>query len=361
MSNKRNQFSGGGLDSSWIPVLFMLFFMWPIGMIMLYNKLKKLNSPNQRNRKPISFMSVAMCVIGAAMIFGARAPMGLFALLGGLSVFGFSRKMKVDERRYDKYLSIVGDRPMAPVSAIAAAMPATFDEAKADLQRMIDEGYFGKNAYIDDGNGMFVKDSRAALSHLGTLHQRFERAKIEEMAAPTAPKKAASAPQNPSVPEDEYQKNLAKIRHMDDLIQDEDISKKIRRIESVTADIFAAVKKKPERRNEIRTFMNYYLPTTMKLLDAYATLEKQSAPGQNILSAKENIEKTLDMLVYAFEGQLDRMFESEARDISTDITVLERMMAKDGLTENNPYSFPPMSQRTQTSTGSATATQQKPE
>jgi hypothetical protein len=85
--------------------------------------------------------------------------------------------------------------------------------------------------------------------------------------------------------------------------------------------------------------MNYYLPTTLKLLSAYAELEKQTVAGDNIRSSREAIEKMLSQLVFGFEQQLDQMFEADALDISSDITVLERMMAKDGLSEN-PYQLP---------------------
>ncbi len=364
MSNNRdNNTRNDEFDPSWIPVFIMLFVMWPIGLIMLYNKIKKSQDPEQKRRKPISWMSVGLCAIGAMFVFNASAMsglFGLFALLGGAALFGYSRKMKGDERKFNKYANVIGSRPVVPISAIAAAMPCSYEDAKVDLQKMIDEGYFGQHAYIDSGRDWFISDSRVALSHLDELTKKFEKSRGTE--ATDDRREAPAAAQRPAKQEDEYQLKLNQIRALNDAIQDEDISAKIHRIEEVTGNIFELVKQNPSKRSEIHTFLNYYLPTTIKLLESYSVLEKQNVLGENIISSKANIEKMVDQLAYAFERQLDQMFEAEARDIGTDITVLERMMARDGLSDN-PYSFPKQPSATQqrTGTGSAAAQQQQQE
>ena len=77
--------------------------------------------------------------------------------------------------------------------------------------------------------------------------------------------------------------------------------------------------------------MDYYLPTTMKLLEAYEELDTQPVQGENILSSKREIEKTLDTLNQAFERLLDDMFQDTAWDVSSDISVLNSMLAQEGL------------------------------
>ena len=79
--------------------------------------------------------------------------------------------------------------------------------------------------------------------------------------------------------------------------------------------------------------MNYYLPTTLKLLTSYANIERVGVAGDNMRKSKESIEETLDMLVFAFEKELDRLYESESIDINSDIEVLEKMLKKDGMTK----------------------------
>ena len=85
--------------------------------------------------------------------------------------------------------------------------------------------------------------------------------------------------------------------------------------------------------------MSYYLPTTLKLLRTYSSLERQGIEGDNIDAAKEDIERILDTLVKGFAGQLDRLFQNEVIDISTDIEVLETMMKRDDLTGESGISI----------------------
>ena len=131
----------------------------------------------------------------------------------------------------------------------------------------------------------------------------------------------------------ESEATLMQLKKLNDDIADEDVSNKIDRIAMLTGDIYAFVALNPERAGEVRKFMNYYLPTTMKLLTSYSLLERQSYQGENIINARKDIEKILETLVHAFEKQLDQLFATDAVDISSDIQVLETMMAKDGLSE----------------------------
>ncbi len=344
MSNNYNQHNGQtGFDASWIPVFAMLLFIPPIGLIMLFNKIKKSSTPEQKVRKPLSGMSIAMIAFGLMLVFnGEVSAFGWLALLGGAAAFFFSRRMKADERMYLKYANVIGTRPVVPVKAIAAAMPVPYDKAVRDLQKMIDDGYFGVRAYIDHSTNMFVVDSR--------ISQNFINKTAREYGEPVQAGQAAPAPSPAPVKIDprteierEFQQKLDEMRKLNDAIKDEDISAKVYRIEEVTGSIFELVREKPQKRSEIHTFMNYYLPTTIKLLSSYSVLERQNVLGQNIVTSKENIEKMVDQLVFAFEQQLDMMFEAEARDINTDITVLERMMQRDGLSEN-PYQMPKIPQ-----------------
>ena len=96
-------------------------------------------------------------------------------------------------------------------------------------------------------------------------------------------------------------------------------------------DIFRVVRQKPERAEEVRKFMNYYLPVTFKLLEDYALMEKQSYQGANIRQSREKIESLLDLLIEGFEKQLDNLFSADAMDVQADIQVMQTMLAKDGL------------------------------
>ena len=96
--------------------------------------------------------------------------------------------------------------------------------------------------------------------------------------------------------------------------------------------IFNQVEKQPQLAADLRKFMNYYLPTTAKLVEAYKELDAQPVEGENISRTKKEIEETLDTINEAFEKLLDSFFEERAMDISSDISVLQTMLAQEGLT-----------------------------
>ncbi len=131
---------------------------------------------------------------------------------------------------------------------------------------------------------------------------------------------------------------LKEMRRLDDNIKDEVISGQIRKLEELSGKIFDQVQQRPEKLPQIRKFMNYYLPTTLKLLNAYDRMGAQGVSGGNIGATMERVENIMGTIVTAFEKQLDALFGAEALDISTDITVLENMMAREGLKEDAVHS-----------------------
>lgn len=126
---------------------------------------------------------------------------------------------------------------------------------------------------------------------------------------------------------------IAEMKRLDENIADAGISADIVRLEQVSAKIFEEVGRSPEKLPQIRKFMDYYLPTTLKLLNAYDRMSGTGVSGENIDSTLARVEGMMRTIVSAFEKQLDSLYGAEALDISTDITVLETMMAREGLTD----------------------------
>ena len=126
---------------------------------------------------------------------------------------------------------------------------------------------------------------------------------------------------------------ISEMKRLNDSIKDEKISADIDRLEDLSAKIFAQVKADPSKLPQIRKFMDYYLPTTLKILNAYDRMGAQGVSGENIDNTMQRVESMMGTIVKAFEKQLDMLFGSEAMDISTDITVLENMMQREGLSD----------------------------
>ena len=150
----------------------------------------------------------------------------------------------------------------------------------------------------------------------------------EEGKAPTHPKA------RPEIRISDGELAIREMKRLNDSIKDETISRQIDRLEEVSGKIFDCVKADPKKLPQIRKFMNYYLPTTLKLLNAYDRMSSQGVEGQNISGTMERVESMMSNIVTAFERQLDSLFGDQALDISTDITVLENMMAREGLSDD---------------------------
>ena len=129
----------------------------------------------------------------------------------------------------------------------------------------------------------------------------------------------------------ERDRAISELRRLNDAIPDPKISAQIDHLEEVTAKIIGHVIDHPEKKSQISRFLDYFLPTTIKLLNAYDRMDATGISGSNIDATKQKVEKMLDTLCAAFDKQLDALFGDEALDISTDITVMENLLAQEGL------------------------------
>lgn len=130
------------------------------------------------------------------------------------------------------------------------------------------------------------------------------------------------------------QQMLYQIRSENERLPDPVISGQIDEIESISNQIFRIVIEQPEKADQIRRFMDYYLPTTLKMLSAYRRMEENNATGEQAQRTQERIRRSLDTVINAFRKQLNQLFEEEAIDIATDIDVMETMLRQDGLIDS---------------------------
>lgn len=118
-------------------------------------------------------------------------------------------------------------------------------------------------------------------------------------------------------------------------IKDPTIRKKINELMRISDKIVQDAIQDPADVPQIRKFLDYYLPTTIKLLNAYDRMVDQGIEGKNLSKSISSIEDMLDSSIEAFKKQLDSLFENQALDIETDISVMNQMLAREGLTGDN--------------------------
>lgn len=245
----------------------------------------------------------------------------LMSLTGGIGCLFGGWHIRTSRRMRRKIDKIVGDAKYMYIQDIADALPCSYDKCCKHLESCIDEGLFGPDAYLDMRCKCLVVSQRPP-----------------EPAPAPAPKPEKQPEKQTDMPErDQYKKILDELRRVNDAIPDEEMSDKISRLEAVSAKIFEQAKSDPDKLPQMRKFMDYYLPTSLKLLNTYAELDNQGVEGENISESKRRIEQTMDTLVKAFENQLDRLFASDALDVSTDIDVMQNMLRADGLTGDTPF------------------------
>ena len=129
----------------------------------------------------------------------------------------------------------------------------------------------------------------------------------------------------------ERDRAVSEMRRLNDAIEDAKLSRQIDHLEAVTRKIIDLVVAEPKKLPQIRKFMSYYLPTTLKILNYYDRMGSAGVDGENISTTKQKIEAMMDTIVTAYDKQLDALYGEEALDISTDITVMEQMLQQEGL------------------------------
>ena len=362
-TKKKNDVDVGG----WILIAALFAFgLWPIGLIALISKLsdkpKKVNSsrggmrtstsPNanvssrskveksvvktakQMNRAPKasdktarilidrrrchhlrSFGISLVTMLGEVIAYGWYSYMmeelfpmcGFFA--GGVAMLVAGQRMKRRSARIARYLAVMGERGYISVEELCTVTGKSRKKIESDLDYMVEKGLLGTGAYLDSGRGIFFRSADAFADYANAT------AKKENV----TPKEANEG----------YAGALRAIRSANDRIADAVLSEKIDHLETVAGKIFREVEEHPEKQQQAATFLNYYLPTTLKLLDSYAKFEEAGIEGENLSRAQERIEETMDALIKGFDKQLDDLYRNEAMDIDSDIRVMENMLRRD--------------------------------
>ena len=298
--------------------------------------------------------SKIMSVIGAAgsVLFGLMTLlMGLFSSLqysafsdisGVLAVFmGIltvcSVAMFVSGRRaarkavrFKSYRNLIMPKLYADVDDLAKQMNLPQETVVKDLEGFTKNGKI-RQGHFDDTKTCFIASDELYAQYRSTAERAEKRRQAE---AEEAKRQAAFSPEVQEIltKGNEY---INMIHRANDEIPDELISEKLDRMELITRKIFDEVRVRPELAGKLNMFMNYYLPTTTKLVTAYKEMDRQPMQGENIRKAKQEIADSLDTINSAFETLLDSFFREQAMDVSSDINVMKMMMRQDGLTEDD--------------------------
>ena len=226
-------------------------------------------------------------------------------------------------RRFFRYRTFLKGSSFGSIEQLAAFSGRQKDFVVKDLKKMIQNGMF-EQAFLDEEETCVMLDRETYQQYLN-LQKRMEQKKESSLNDDGEQSEQAAM----IAVGREY---IDQIRAANDAIPGQEISEKLDKLENVTAKVFWYVEQHPEKLSDIQNFMSYYLPTTLKLVNAYREFGEKAERSQEIQYAQSEILHILDTINLAFANLLNSLYEEDILDITTDISTLEKVLAQDGLT-----------------------------
>ena len=278
---------------------------------------------------------IAGLVTGVSSILSVLGGISLVGLGGGIWLLSNGIRSITKVSRYEKYLKALGSKTYCELNRLAQVVGKSPKFVRRELKGMIDDGLF-LEGHLDEEETSLITSNDAYVHYLEAKQKQAVKKQEEVIQTVRAQKEADTKKRNAQTQEvlDKGNAFIRQLRTCNDAIPGREISDKISRMETLVRKIFDRVETHPEVVPELKKLMDYYLPMTVKLLNAYADMDAQPIQGENIRSSKREIEATLDTLNTAFEKLLDSIFKTTAMDVSSDITVLQTLLAQEGLTED---------------------------
>ncbi len=259
------------------------------------------------------------------------------ACLGSsIASLAYGNKMQNLVNRFKTYVKQIGDRQYCELERLAATVGKKKSFVEKEIRSMISKGYFLQGHLDDTGKTLITSDSMYQ-NYLNAENSRKlrEQKEIEDIQIREI---TNGYPEKVRQILEEGERYIQHVHEANDAIPGEVMSEKLYRLEDIMRRIFEQLKRDPSSADDLQKLMKYYLPTTTKLIDAYKDLDGKPSYGENnIANTKKEIEDTMDVITAAFGKIFDDMFEDAAWDISTEISTMKTMLAKEGLTGERDF------------------------
>lgn len=275
-----------------------------------------------------SFMiaTIPIAILGKGIAFGIITWFLIFFII----ILGLSIKNIKNINKFEKYKKLISSlgNDFFKIDDLALATNESKKKTVKRLKKMIDKGWF-KEGYIDKSETTIIVTTETYRLYKKS-EEEFERRQVKEKLEETKDldkelKKVLDIGKN----------YLSQLSELNFRIEDEVVSEKISKIEKLTAKILKRVEEEPSSKEYIKKLMKYYLPMTIKLLKAYEKLTDENLSSEHIAKSKHDIEQALDNLNEGFSNLLDKLYMDVAMDIESDISVLNMMLKREGLNEND--------------------------
>lgn len=287
----------------------------------------------------MSMLKLLGIFLGSVTLTGWLISLIFPVIFFGMIRFGAVKRDRL--QRAKRYIQLCGNKMYGQIETLARDTGKSIRYVTKDISKMLSLGMFPEG-HLDDQKTCFMLNDSIHRQYLETrdnhvLLEKEQAAQKQAVSkeAPSSLKSAEESELNTMIAEG--MNCIHRLQELNDQIPGEVISEKLYRLESLLKDIFNGVRVHPEQMRRMHSMMDYYLPTTMKLVEAYRDFDKLSSPGSEVSAAKEEIERTLDIINQAFAELLDNLFQDAVFDATTDAQVLKTMLAKGGLTGNTDF------------------------
>lgn len=257
----------------------------------------------------------------------------LFGLLTGGSGVMLGKGCGLQGRlnRAERYLKLAKDKMYLELEVLAARTGQSVRRVRRDVRGMLNAGIFPEG-HLDEQEKVLVLNDETWRQYEATQseyenRQRLEAEEKERQERLSEEGMDLTAEQQI---EQEGRAYMERLRQLNVEIPGEVISNKLYQLDYLLQRIFMVLKEHPDKCPQMRKFMDYYLPTTVKLVESYADFDRAGIQGDNIMTAKAEIEKTMDTINQAFEKLLDDMYQDAAFEATADAKVLKTVLAQDG-------------------------------
>ena len=279
------------------------------------------------------FIYLLIISFGTTVFSNAYRAVGIAALIMSILAIGFNvffvlkafREIQF-ARRYRQYQKLLQYHTVVFLKDLSVAARVQIKQVYRDLNKAIDsclipQGHFGTNHLI------FIVSDEAYRKYREN-QSAFDRYYKKMLADRDRSGERSAYVQNILDSGKDY---VAKIHSLNDLIKDKVITEKLNRMEQIVATIFSEVDINPKQADKLGMLINYYLPTTEKLLEAYVDLSEKQVQGRSVQKTQKEIEDAIDKINRAYSNILDQIFQEQEMDVASDISALSVMMRQDGL------------------------------
>jgi len=276
---------------------------------------------------------LAQLAVGTASMTAIAVGAGFFLAFSALTNNGVIQKRRLDKAK--RFNILVGDKQYMDIEELALASNQSERRTLYDLKKMLKIGFFPQGHIDAEKTTIMLSDS---------VFSEYQRTMRNSKAIEGAAKEVVDTTSRVVDAEESELKLMIsegtdyinRLHAINEDIPGEIMTAKLNRLENILKELFGCVEKHPEQMPRMHEVMNYYLPTIMKLMEAYKEYDSLIEADREILDAKKQIEGSIDTINSALRKILNNLFRDSVWDVTTDATVLNTMLTQKGLVSQFP-------------------------